>query len=206
MPATRHRRYIVQGRYAEVDLNRDLSAAAYDNDKYRDKLRNDYGFEYDPELSDKNVSVYYSPKEQRAIASYRGTKMSNIDDLAADFDILQGKRQHHRFSEAVQHAKRANQKYKNLSTTGHSLGGTLALHVNKQLGLPARVYNPGSSPFSQEHYNNDNVYIHKSAMDPISMNAHGKHEERKVIKPKFKDVTSLQGFFNYLLKNHGLFS
>ena len=71
-----------------------------------------------------------------------------------------GKREHKRFNEALHVAKRAKGKYADLEVTGHSLGGTQALHVYETLGLRARVYNPGSTPKGQK------LKLHSNGITP----------------------------------------
>jgi predicted esterase YcpF (UPF0227 family) len=56
--------------------------------------------------------------------------------------------------------------------TGHSLGGTQALHVYETLGVRTRVFNPGSTPKNQElkkHANGVTPEIIRHEDDVISL-------------------------------------
>lgn len=132
------------------DMYAKLSSMAYEKD--REKLRKDarkLGYDVDDELTTDNHKVFKHRQTGKAVIAYRGTDPSNRDDLWADADIMQGKRNHRRFNEALHVAKKAQGKYKDLEVTGHSLGGAQALHVYETLGVRTRVYNPGSTPKGQ---------------------------------------------------------
>lgn len=128
-----------------------LSSLAYEQDagKLKKNARK-LGYDIDEELSSANHTVFRNRKTGKAVIAYRGTNPSNRDDLAADYDIARGKREHQRFNEALHVAKKTQAKYKDVEVTGHSLGGTQALHVYETLGVRARVYNPGSAPRGQK--------------------------------------------------------
>lgn len=133
------------------DIYAKLSSLAYEKD--REKLKKEarkLGYDIDEELSTANHIVFKNRKTGKAVVAYRGTDPTNVDDLLADKDIAGGKREHRRFNEALHVAKKAQEKYKDIEVTGHSLGGTQALHVYETLGVRARVYNPGSTPKGQQ--------------------------------------------------------
>lgn len=146
-------------------LEAKLSNAAYDPAQHPEID----GYQLDSSLSNKNASTYYHPQTKRAIIAYRGTNPLNADDLKADLDIAFGQRKHRRFQEAVDLANKVKQKYQDVSVTGHSLGGTQALHVHDQLGLNAKVFNPGSRLFGQEKAVDPNkVQIYRHRNDLVS--------------------------------------
>lgn len=134
------------------DINAKLSALAYEKDpaKLRRAARK-LGFDVDDELSTANHTVFKNRKTGSVTISYRGTDPSNVDDLLADKDIALGKRDHQRFKDALHVAKQTQKKYgaDKVDVTGHSLGGTQALHVYETLVVNARVYNPGAAPKNQ---------------------------------------------------------
>ena len=140
-----------------------------------DKNILDAGYSVDRELSNPNAIVFKKGNDEAVIA-YRGTNPSNLDDLHADAHIAVGSRKHKRFNEAVDLAKKTQQKYKKVKTTGHSLGGTQALHVNKLTGLDAIAYNPGSgllSGYEADEYLHPRAKIVKNPNDLIARNARG---------------------------------
>lgn len=133
------------------DHHAKLSSLAYEKDlakKKREARR--LGYDLDEELSTDNHSVFKHRQSGKGIIAYRGTDPKNTDDLLADKDIALGQRNHKRFNEALHVGKRAQKKYKELELTGHSLGGTQALHVYEVLGVRTRVFNPGSTPKGQK--------------------------------------------------------
>ena len=129
---------------------------------YEDALFADQAYHYttamqssdyilDNDLSNDDMSVYFNPTSKKAVVAYRGTRPSNISDLSADAAITTNMHSiHPRFKKAAVLAKKASSKYgkENTRLTGHSLGGSLALYANQQLGedaLETTVFNPGHS-------------------------------------------------------------
>lgn len=113
-----------------------------------------HGYQLDTELSNRDRHVYH--KDGKAVVAFRGTNLSGTKDrfrdLAADALITLGlTHTSKRFKGAAETTDKALQKYgkENVSLTGHSLGGSQALHVskkNKDLNLETHAYNPGVSP------------------------------------------------------------
>ena len=100
----------------------------------------DTGYHLDNELSDREHKVFYNPASKKAAVAYRGTDMRDPkriwSDLKSDFNIMLGREKHDkRFKNANSQFQKAAEKYKKqgytLDTTGHSLGGALATHVNR---------------------------------------------------------------------------
>lgn len=67
--------------------------------------------------------------------------------------------------------RRANEKYgaANVSLTGHSLGGTKALHAQVAQNNHTVVFNPGASPLGEKVAKKDTVRIVRNAGDTISL-------------------------------------
>lgn len=128
------------------DHHAKLSSLAYEKDfDKKKKAARKLGYDIDEELTTDNHTVFKHRKSGKGIVAYRGTDPSNMDDLAADADIAKGKRDHKRFRDALEVARKAKKKYGDLELTGHSLGGTQALHAYQDLGVKTRVFNPGST-------------------------------------------------------------
>ena len=118
------------------------SQASYGSEKHHNLL-GEQGYSLDPELSSNRHRTYY--KKDKAIVAYKGTNPLNRDDLDADAAIAIGTHRNHRqFKEASDIATRAKGKYKNITTTGHSLGGTKAIESANDVGGRAIVFNPGT--------------------------------------------------------------
>lgn len=121
-----------------------LADEAYELD--RKENMNDYVL--DKELSDKRTAVYTNNKLKDTIISYRGTT-ADWKDIGSDVAVGLGLSQYvdPRFSEAVNIYDKVYAKYpKNkINLTGHSLGGTLAEHVNNERVISGKVvnFNPG---------------------------------------------------------------
>lgn len=147
------------------DLHANLSDLAYKSPDEADALSRNFGYKVDRENTNPNATTFVNDNGE-AIISYRGTNPSNADDLAADAHILRGSRSHKRFADAEELARRVKAKYKNVQATGHSLGGTQALHVNKKLGVDAHVFNPGAT--LGDTVDNDNVRVVRHNDDLIS--------------------------------------
>jgi len=118
------------------------SQAVYGSLKHHNLLT-DAGYEQDPLLSSAYARTYYRPG--KAIVSYKGTNVLDPKDLKADVAIALGRhRSNEEFRKASKIAKQAKQKYQNIITTGHSLGGTKAIESANDTNSEAIAFNPGT--------------------------------------------------------------
>ena len=150
------------------------------------------GYGIDAALSDDRAVVITRP-DGSAVVSYRGT--DHLSDLVPDFQIALGYHQNpwlqsigaaaaylasDRFTDARERFSKAKAKHNNVSVTGHSLGGTLALHTARSnAGTRAIVFNPGSTPLAEPfHAAYCSAYdcgytvkqrIYSTGYDPISL-------------------------------------
>lgn len=77
----------------------------------------------DPEISKTTALVYYNPTIDQAIVVHRGTE-GTLSDWSNNLGYVLGvNKLSHRFKESERVQKRAEEKYPNLLTTGHSQGG-----------------------------------------------------------------------------------
>jgi hypothetical protein len=117
---------------------------------YRDEKLTAEGYSVDQELSGSDWTTYYNPSTKKSVIRYRETNPSNLRDLGTDALIalgLQGVGS--RFKRAEKVYDKAALKYggkDNIEVMGHSLGGSLALHVNQTRGAKATAFNPGAGP------------------------------------------------------------
>jgi hypothetical protein len=106
------------------------------------------GWEMETGLSTKNATVLSNKTSRKAIISYRGTDIHNVDDLVTDYQLATHGWDYGgiaRFDDAVglyDTTANALSGY-DVSVTGHSLGGTQAMWVSEQRGAQAHVFNPG---------------------------------------------------------------
>lgn len=169
------------------------------------------GYEIDPELSNRNRTLYHNKDTGKAVYAFRGTNVKNKADLATDALLALGLKEFSsRFKNANKYTKKAIEKYgkDNLSTASHSLGGSQSLYVNSKHGIEAHAFNPFVEPktskanmltkglyhlFKKPVQSNATVY--KTTTDPISIFANLSNANVKEIKPKYKNGHSLKNFF-----------
>ena len=131
---------------------------------------NDYIIDKNESTIDRTVYVHKSGKH--AVIAFRGTDPKNWRDVTTDALMgLDQKKWSHRFWNAEQVTKRVIAKYgqKNVYATGHSLGGSQALHVSNKYGIHAEAYNPFIS-YGEFHFEHEFHYgvIHYNVSDPIA--------------------------------------
>jgi hypothetical protein len=110
----------------------DFSQQSY---KKEGKRTNVGEYEYDPELSNVNTGVWHDQKAKKTHVSNRGSVTAG-DWFSSDFAIGLGREdKSKRFQQAVDTTSRAHAKYGfNVSTSGHSLGNSLANYTTEKLG------------------------------------------------------------------------
>lgn len=132
-----------------------------------------WGYSYIASLSDAKHATY--AKGDVAKFSVRGTKVTDIEDLANDKVIAEGGdlTKSDRYKRANSLLKKVKDKYKKIWVTGHSLGGRLTQLLSKNNGnLKAYTFNAGSSPFQKDE-NLPGVTNLRIIGDPISTSPMG---------------------------------
>jgi len=130
-------------------------------------------FAINTDLTNKNALVLVSPEE--VVVSYRGTDPKNVSDLATDAQIFLGLDKipihfNDRFSEADRIYNSVKKEYpnRNITLTGHSLGGAEAVYVGMKNSEDSITFNEGASPlsslFSQitgdsKNYSKQKIYL-----------------------------------------------
>lgn len=168
-----------------------MSMASYNTleggPSYTQDELNHYGYtdySVDTDLTDNDSTVINRGEGKPAVVSYRGS--AKVGDLAPDLEILLGLHSGKntlpiadRFSYANDKYKKAKDKYGDVILTGHSLGGALELHVARNNGEHAVVFNPGSSPLGEPYRNASCLFfdcgapqkIYNTGWDPISISS-----------------------------------
>lgn len=131
------------------------SQSAYNGDEYTQKLR-EKGYKLQEQSDEYKV---FSHPSKKGIISFRGTTVPK--DFYSDLHIAHNSTFDPRFSQAANLAK----KYPDYLVTGHSLGGSLAVHAGKQSGNETIVFNPGSGMYGLDY---KNAKVFKSTNDIIS--------------------------------------
>lgn len=121
--------------------NSKLSDEVY---KSKEKRTDRDGYKEDKSLSKEKSSVYV--KDGKAVVAVRGT--SDLRDIGTDALVALGvSKKGKRYKKEKQLVKEAIDKYgkDNVSVSGHSLGGTIARDLSRDLGVKAETYNSGAS-------------------------------------------------------------
>ena len=115
------------------------------------------GYSLDTELSGGKYRVYSHP--ERTLVAYRGTQLSDFEDLSDDLGIATANYNTSGFKSGRDIADAARKKYNRpIHHTGHSLGGTKALTNARRYEETATAFNPGSSPIGLNAGDNS-VYL-----------------------------------------------
>lgn len=113
---------------------------------------------YDESISNDRCAVYYykyNPKY--AIIGYRGTDITNMDDIITNLNILIGNANIDYVKNALDIYNIANKKYDSIIVCGHSLGGYIANAVSMSRGCLSYTFNPAWM-VSVDYYNSLNKY------------------------------------------------
>mgnify|MGYP001613845204 CR=1 FL=1 len=161
-----------------------VAQASYDQKIWGKKLAQ-AGYLRDKEFSNERVGVYKRGKDKHVLIGFRGTRIGDLEDMAADAEIFGGKYDGKAFSDATRLVDAVGQKYGgNITLSGHSLGGTKSIQAAKALGVRSYAFNPGTG--TGDEFDPGSTEVFRTVMDPISAN--------------LKDT----GRINYTLGTHAL--
>ena len=159
------------------------------------------GYKFDSEYSNNNASTIVRP-DGSAILAFRGTRITNPDDINADAAILAGQHRtnipHPRFIEANNHYNFVKSKYTNLDITGHSLGGTIADYIGRINNERTIVFNPGETPFSSNIIGESNTRIYRTDTHDLVSFSNSMYPHAKSIRvvPQTDPLSSWLGSHN----------
>ena len=191
-----------------------LSELAYLPPKKQTAGAKELGWDVDPDLSDRNRTVFVNPATKKAVLAFRGTDPKNVRDLASDALIaagLQGISPRFRTSEKVAKAAMAKYGAANVVATGHSLGGSQALHVNRRQGLETHAFSPGAgfadqrrgatetlackiAPGMKRCKNAKRSTVYATAADPIAVNATFGADRKVMVKARSRNPHTVKNF------------
>jgi hypothetical protein len=112
------------------------------------------------DLTTNDASTFRNRITQEVVVAIRGTDFSNVNDVLTDVAIVGGVvTWTPRYSVIKNIVSKAIQKYgrKNITLTGHSLGGKLAIEAGNEFGLPVYVFNAATGPLDFFARRNKNV-------------------------------------------------
>ena len=110
-----------------------IEASYLGNNNDAERVGRNIGYKLDRELSNIKQKVY--THKNKVVVAFQGTKPSRVRDVFSDGMLLFGlEGLDTRFKDANKTMDRVNQKYgnKKIITMGHSLGGSLAEHVENK--------------------------------------------------------------------------
>ena len=130
----------------------------------------------DTDLSSQKNSVFTNSSTGEVVISYKGTNPKNVEDLGDDAFIASPflwESDTSRFKGAQNLYEAVESKYgkSNISITGHSLGGSIAMHVGERADVPTFSYNPGiSAGAALDTHNNNKTksIIYRTSTDIVS--------------------------------------
>lgn len=138
------------------------------------------------EFSSPDRTVYQHSPSGHVVISFRGTDVKNYRDLTTDALLALGKTSIlNRFSNADKVAQNVIKRYgkQNVSVTGHSLGGSQALHVSRKYGINAHVFNPHVSwdaAITNTYYKHAHIY--RNITDPVPAFSRGAYFKTVTVK------------------------
>ena len=136
--------------YEKLDNEGQISAI-FSKQSYltpNERMKTYKGYNYDDELSGNKTAVYYNPELKKSYISHRGTKLSDIDDLKSDKEILLGEFDENsdRMKLAIEKTNNVISKYgNNITHSAHSLGGRVSNNLAKMYNHRAITFSLGSS-------------------------------------------------------------
>jgi len=121
------------------------SKAAYGSAADRTRIASESGLVYDPSASGKQVATYVNPATKQVVVAHRGTATKH--DIVTDAALALGlQRYTPRFRKAQKKTKDIQKKYEGyeVTHTGHSLGGAIAMEQGKRSGGRVVAFNRGA--------------------------------------------------------------
>lgn len=144
------------------------SNAAYKKNPVGYMKSKGYNVEKIDKYTNKNWVTFQDPQSKEVTVSFRGTKPTNWNDLKADLLVATGlENLSGRFKSAENMLKSVVSEYgrNKVTTTGHSLGGSLSLYTSKKTKVENYAFNPGVTKPSMI---SKGTHINLVAGDPIS--------------------------------------
>lgn len=151
----------------ELGLVKNLLDNSYKKPQAQAKEVN--GYFRDDSLSGQRAQVYYNPESKKVIVSHRGT--ASPQDVLTDVKMIFGNKTGERFKHGRNIQRQAEEKYgaENITTVGHSLGGTIAERVGKKSGKIVTLNKP-VTPFDIAYSKvSEKQQDIKTRKDPVSI-------------------------------------
>lgn len=164
------------------------------------------GFVIDTQLSGTKNQVFYNRQTGEIVLAYKGTNPKNMEDIYDDVAIANPnihESETDRFKRADELYQQVVDKYgsENITITGHSLGGSIAMHVGEKNDQPVMAYNPGVSlnrAFEDTRGNENKTIIFRTGNDPVSFVApFAQNTNREIITVEQKHMFDSHSISNF---------
>jgi hypothetical protein len=148
------------------------------------------GYIYKPEYSNDETAVYINDNMKSIIIASRGTKTK--EDIVTDISLISGSlKDTARLKQLNELIQRLRTIYKNyhITTTGHSLGGSLSRDSQSDL---QHTFNEGFSIPDFLNEKQKQHIIHRTSNDPASVLAYNRANETIESDPRYNPHTIKQ--------------
>lgn len=174
-------------------------------------------YRVDEELSDANRTTFQDTRTGRGVIAFRGTNLKNAGDLGTDAAVAFGlQRLTPRFGDAERVTRGAIERYGgagNVDVTGHSLGGTQAMHATNRTGVHSYSFNPGAglsrnqlsqmglggvgaaaSLLNRGRLTSGNATVISTGVDPLSLMSRETAARQRFVMPRGFNVHGIDNF------------
>lgn len=172
-------------------------------------------YEVIKDLSDPDHVTFRDKSSGQATIAFRGTRLGNTRDLWSDAAILFGFQQYtSRFKSAERVTQKAIDRFGkgNVAVTGHSLGGTQAIHAAHKHGVETHAFNPGAGlpkfmfglggllahlgDKLGSRAKKERTHVYTTGIDPISnFSKFTPNSNHHFVAPNQLDVHGIKNFF-----------
>ena len=194
------------GRYKGATVNkvddsdkiyRDISIQSYK--KVDKRMKDIRGYKLNDDLSNEENVVYHNEEKNKTIVGFRGSK--NFKDFKTDVALAFGDiKSTDRYNSTVALVKRVIDTYpsSNVEFTGHSLGGTLAIEMNRLKPLSKSVvFNAGHTPFRSGDVKDKDITFYTNKGDLVSNLGLNSYKNVKVLDKEDKDPLKAHSLSNF---------
>ena len=177
----------------------------------------DRHYAVESDLSNANHTTFRDTRTGRGVVAFRGSNVKNMGDMGTNAAIAFGlHRLTPRFREAEDVTRSAIARFggkDNVDVTGHSLGGTQAMHATNRTGVHSYSFNPGAgltrgqlsmmglgvvgataSLLNRGRLDAGNAHVISTGVDPISMMSRASGASHRYVVPRSADVHGIKNF------------
>ena len=179
-----------------------ISKEAYSN---KEKRTNTLGeWKYQRNLSSRMLAIYKNEIDEDLIIGVKGTSTNR--ELITDFKIVMSNFLKDKIfiktGKKIKNILKNKPQFKNVTITGHSLGGSIALWMGSKTNILTYSFNPGLTPnfLLKININKPNINLIIRKGDPISNIILPLKSKYKKLHLTVLDAVSLNPFVNHSIK------